>query len=1061
MGFWVKTNASTAWKTATKAWVKTNYSTAWKQAKTIWVKSASGIWQTFWPKTGPFATTSPYISTDTAGNNQPPSFDLIFGTANVYGRKGVWQANGGTISSYSYKLYSSTSSAPGSAPFTTIASGTMSGDYQSINLSNTDIDGKYIIFQVDATRTDGVVGSDNTDSNGYRYFVHKSLPTQTTAGTLSISANNLSYSGSVWNHTARYLPDATKATVDIYRNTTNSNVGGTKIATLTGVSTDNGTTYTTGFTYDLSLDTNNNSKYFYVIENQYNTGTDYYNSGSPKTSNPTSAILYQTVATPDNISITAVYEGGGYIYIFYTTGQNTDAISYYASRYDYLNGNGVQVSTSHTTSVSSSSKGYLTALYVGNLSSYSNGVPWSISATPLNQNVSGNTASDSVSAATSQYPTLSLGTASVGDGTISNSVTLNGSANYYTMKVTPSGGSTTTYIRQSGNISLSGLVNGTSYTILLTPYYYYSIDYNNDSNSVKYGGLVDYYSFTATPLATYRVTWDANGGTVTPSYSDAQQGGSVTAPTPTQSGYSFNGWYTSGGAFAVGAGGTYTPSSSITLTASWTQRPGDFTYYISDTTATPYWPSGAGINMTGTTGTASVTWNAAVNATKYIDSVRGVTGSHSYSVTGTSDTWSYSTNGDAYATVVAVNEGTQCTISWTGSSGAASYFYAYTADGVNIVSGSTTSTSITFSVPLGKTAIVYGVSSWSQPNASGIGTAGSAGSASSTPTAKSTSSAEAGPFALTVATAPAIVSGAGPAITPQTGTAGSTTYTCSTGTWTGSPTITYTYQWAYFSLSSYSYVYLAATGSTYSPPSNFNTLYYNGGLTCYVKATNSVGNSTVIANLVGVSTPTTPVAPVTPPTAPVAPVTPPTTPVAPVTPPTAPVLPTPKFSCIDQDTPIAFVMSDNKIGWKKASEIKVGDEIWSASWDGLDSEFITDPFTWRSNALNNMQMIKSVISNIIESVKDVTLVINEDLSKRFSLEQTVLLKRNEIYFFGTTGIIEVGDIVVINKDESFIEVPVFNLSLIDEERYVYEFDAAPHDILIAGDVVVHNRKAFG
>lgn len=75
---------------------------------------------------------------------------------------------------------------------------------------------------------------------------------------------------------------------------------------------------------------------------------------------------------------------------------------------------------------------------------------------------------------------------------------------------------------------------------------------------------------------TYTVTWNANGGSVSPASSS---GVTVTAPTPTRTGYSFNGWYTaaSGGTLAVSAGGSYTPSSNITLYAQWTAN----TYTVS------------------------------------------------------------------------------------------------------------------------------------------------------------------------------------------------------------------------------------------------------------------------------------------------------------------------------------------------------------------------------------------------------------------------------------------------------------------------------------------------
>ena len=70
----------------------------------------------------------------------------------------------------------------------------------------------------------------------------------------------------------------------------------------------------------------------------------------------------------------------------------------------------------------------------------------------------------------------------------------------------------------------------------------------------------------------YKVTYNANGGTVTPS-SVTYAGTALTLPTPTRDGYTFNGWYTaaSGGTLIGAAGATYTPEADITLYAQWTE----------------------------------------------------------------------------------------------------------------------------------------------------------------------------------------------------------------------------------------------------------------------------------------------------------------------------------------------------------------------------------------------------------------------------------------------------------------------------------------------------------
>ena len=69
----------------------------------------------------------------------------------------------------------------------------------------------------------------------------------------------------------------------------------------------------------------------------------------------------------------------------------------------------------------------------------------------------------------------------------------------------------------------------------------------------------------------FRTSFDANGGSVGTSYTDADSGNSITLPTPSRSGYTFNGWYTaaSGGTYRGGAGSSYTVTATDTLYAQW------------------------------------------------------------------------------------------------------------------------------------------------------------------------------------------------------------------------------------------------------------------------------------------------------------------------------------------------------------------------------------------------------------------------------------------------------------------------------------------------------------
>lgn len=307
MPLFVKTTtaAGTNWSPATKIFVKTTTATgtAWSTVKKMFTKVAGG-WVQFWPKKGPITTTSPLISTiasDLSGASQPPGFTLNYGTT-YYGQKGIWDPNlpSTTISSYSYIVYSSTSGTLSSGPYVIMDSGSISGNSASIPLtygatSGTTYDGKYLIFSVTATRSDGATGSDDTDSQGYRYWVMlPHAPTKISSYTDQLATfptgSTITYT-SDWNGAATYSPDSTRNSVTWYKSLTNINLlyGATPaniIAYATPFTSANITTYTptnNGTTYEVVsryvTSSSDSGYYFYAIDTQKNSNSDY-NSGT-------------------------------------------------------------------------------------------------------------------------------------------------------------------------------------------------------------------------------------------------------------------------------------------------------------------------------------------------------------------------------------------------------------------------------------------------------------------------------------------------------------------------------------------------------------------------------------------------------------------------------------------------------------------------------------------------------------------------------------------------------------------------------------------------------------
>lgn len=85
-------------------------------------------------------------------------------------------------------------------------------------------------------------------------------------------------------------------------------------------------------------------------------------------------------------------------------------------------------------------------------------------------------------------------------------------------------------------------------------------------------GTMGSLSYTANwQKNTYTVTFDANGGSVSPTSKQVTYDETYTVPTPTRTGYTFAGWYSGGTKYT---GGTWKTAGHTTLTASWTANSG-------------------------------------------------------------------------------------------------------------------------------------------------------------------------------------------------------------------------------------------------------------------------------------------------------------------------------------------------------------------------------------------------------------------------------------------------------------------------------------------------------
>lgn len=169
----------------------------------------------------------------------------------------------------------------------------------------------------------------------------------------------------------------------------------------------------------------------------------------------------------------------------------------------------------------------------------------------------------------------------------------------------------------------------------------------------------------------------------------------------------------------------------------------------------------------------------------------------------------------------------------------------------------------------------------------------------------------------------------------------------------------------------------------------------------------------------------------------------------------------PSPSCIDQDTLIAVVSASETVEYKAAKHISVGDKVWSSTWDELIDESFATPQDAATPQLSNLARVQTEIVSIQPSVKSTTIYFNGDLTKRFSLEENILVKRDNMFSFISTVQVVVGDkFMNVDSEGNYSELSVTAIDYIDEDRTVYRFDAEPTDNLIAANLVVHNGKTF-
>ena len=173
-------------------------------------------------------------------------------------------------------------------------------------------------------------------------------------------------------------------------------------------------------------------------------------------------------------------------------------------------------------------------------------------------------------------------------------------------------------------------------------------------------------------LASYTVNFDANGGICTTTSTQANEGSTITLPTPdAREGYTFAGWFTaaSGGELAGAAGAGYVLTADVTLYAQWT--PISYKVTVSTSNATVDGVTNGQMVACGTTVSITVSFSQSNNKTLVVKDKNGkellnktAAGTYTFTMPAGEVTISASSEGSCVTpdTLVTLADGTQVRI---------------------------------------------------------------------------------------------------------------------------------------------------------------------------------------------------------------------------------------------------------------------------------------------------------------------------------------------------------------------------------------------------------------
>jgi len=158
--------------------------------------------------------------------------------------------------------------------------------------------------------------------------------------------------------------------------------------------------------------------------------------------------------------------------------------------------------------------------------------------------------------------------------------------------------------------------------------------------------------------------------------------------------------------------------------------------------------------------------------------------------------------------------------------------------------------------------------------------------------------------------------------------------------------------------------------------------------------------------------------------------------------------------CIDENTPVL-----TKEGYKLAKDIVVEDILITKTFDGLPITNHEGLRSWLGDVVTEYGTVESKVTKIKKTNVSETIIINDDIYKRFSTQEDILVIRDNKLIFCVASELKINDQIVKSPSEMIGDQAaciVYKIETVKEDRNVYDFMREPFGLVVADSLLVYN-----